>query len=57
MSKFRLEMTPDEFEGFIETAILEERQRILDIIEEYKGKPDFTLDNLVHLIEHTGYTE
>ena len=28
-----------------------ERERILNIIKKYSGKPDFTFNNLVYLIE------
>ena len=31
-----------------------ERERIVNLIKQYKGKPDFTLDNLIYML--TGET-
>lgn len=28
-----------------------ERERIINIIKDYSGKPDFTFSNLIHIIE------
>jgi hypothetical protein len=36
---------------FVEISKEQERQRILKIIDDYKGKPDFWFDNLIHMIK------
>ena len=46
--------TKDDAEAinhFVEIAKRKERDHILDIINEYKNKPGFTFDNLIHMIE------
>lgn len=37
---------------FVEISKEQERQRILKIINDYKGKPDFWFDSLIHMIEN-----
>jgi hypothetical protein len=36
---------------FVEISKEQERQRILKIIDDYKGKPDFWFDSLIHMIK------
>jgi hypothetical protein len=36
---------------FVEISKEQERQRILKIINDYKGKPDFWFDSLIHMIK------
>ena len=45
-----IEQKPDGYNLGAFHGSQHERQRILDLIETYKNKPDFTLDNLISLI-------
>lgn len=47
----QLEADEHNYTDAIYEGIHGERERILRIINNYKGKPDFTLDNLISMIE------
>lgn len=46
----RLEADEHNYSDAIYEGIHGERERILYIINNYKGKPDFTFDNLISMI-------
>lgn len=50
LRKIDIETDPDFAYEWAMRGIEFERQRILSLIDQYKGKPDFTFDNLISLI-------
>lgn len=50
LRKIDIETDPDFAYEWATRGIAYERQRIISLIERYRGKPDFTFDNLISLI-------